>query len=368
MNKMKVGIIGTGNISSAYFKTAKLVDSYELVACADLNVELAKAKAAENGVPKGCSVDELLHDPNIELVINLTIPMAHAQVYLKALENGKHVYGEKPLSVTREEGKAVMDLANAKGLRVGSAPDTFLGNGIQTCIELIDSGVIGTPVGATAFMIGRGPEHWHPAPEFYYKLGGGPMFDMGPYYLTALVAMLGPIRQVTGMTRISYPERTILSQPKAGEKIVVDTPTHVTGLLQFESGPIGTIVTSFDAFGGTSLPRIEVYGSEGTLIVPDPNTFGGPIQLRRRDQNEWQEIALKEGFAVNGRGIGVEDMVDAIREGRPHRASGALAFHVLEAMHGFHDASDQGRHYVMQSTCDRPTPVTLRETSPPAEQ
>ncbi len=361
MKKIKVAIIGTGNISNQYFKTGKLMNIYEIVACADLDVERAKAKAEEHGVARGCSVDELLADPEIDLIINLTIPAAHADVYMKALAAGKHVYGEKPLTVTREEGQAVIELAAAKGLRVGSAPDTFLGNGIQTCIDLIDSGVIGTPIGATAFMICGGHEHWHPAPEFYYQKGGGPMFDMGPYYLTAMVAMLGPMKQVTGMTRTSYPERTILSQPKAGAKITVDTPTHITGLIQFQSGAIGTIVTSFDAFGGTSLPRIEVYGSEGTLIVPDPNMFGGPILLRRRDENHFVDVPVKQGFAHNGRGIGVEDMVNAIREGREHRASGALAYHVLEAMHGFHDASDKGSHYVMQSTCDRPAPVTVAD-------
>lgn len=190
MGKTKVGIIGTGKISDAYFNTAKKVDTYEIAACADLFVDRAIEKAQQHGVAKGCSVEDLLADPEIELIINLTIPGAHAEIYLKALQAGKHVYGEKPLTVTREEGKAVLDLAKAKGLRVGSAPDTFLGNGIQTCISLIDEGVIGTPIGATAFMIGRGHEHWHPAPEFYYKAGGGPMFDMGPYYLTALVAMM----------------------------------------------------------------------------------------------------------------------------------------------------------------------------------
>ncbi|WNQ12514.1 Gfo/Idh/MocA family oxidoreductase [Paenibacillus aurantius] len=354
MDKVKLGIIGCGNISGIYFKNAATFDILELVACADLDVERAKAKAEEHGIAKGCSVAELLADPEIEIVINLTIPQAHAEVCLQALEAGKHVYVEKPLAVTREEGQRILKLAAEKGLRVGSAPDTFLGGGIQTSIKLIRDGWIGTPVGATAFMAGGGHESWHPAPDFYYKQGGGPMFDMGPYYLTALVAMLGPIQRITGSARISFPERTITSKPKFGEKIEVEVPTHVAGIMDFHSGTVGTILTSFDVPGGHTLPRIEVYGSEGTLLVPDPNTFGGPVRLKRKGSQEWSEMPLSHGFAENARGVGVADMAHAIKAGRPHRANGELAYHVLEAMHGFHDASSEGRHYIMQSTCEAP--------------
>src|SRR5882724_1284042 len=280
MDKIKVGIIGTGNISGIYFQNGSRFDSMELVACADLNVKRAKAKAAEHGVHGG-SVEELLADPDIQLIINLTIPQAHASVCLQALEAGKHVYVEKPFAVTREEALRVLELARHKGLLVGSAPDTFLGGGIQTCVKLIEDGWIGTPIGATAFMMGGGHESWHPAPEFYYYKGSGPMFDMGPYYLTALVAMLGPIARVTGSARISYPERTITSQPKFGQKVKVEVPTHVAGILDFAVGPIGMILTSFDVKGGSLLPQIEVYGSLGTLQVPDPNTFGGPVRFSR---------------------------------------------------------------------------------------
>ncbi|WP_127580262.1 Gfo/Idh/MocA family protein [Paenibacillus koleovorans] len=359
MKKLKVGVIGCGKISGAYLNKARHFDCYEITACADLELDRAVAKAEEFSLAKACTVEELLADPEIDIVINLTIPQAHTDICLKALNAGKHVYVEKPLAITKEEGKQIVELAAAKGLRAGCAPDTFLGGGIQTSIKLIEDGWIGTPIGATAFMIGRGHEHWHPAPDFYYKVGGGPMFDMGPYYLTALVAMIGPIRKVAGMTSTAYPERKILSQPLYGQMIQVDVPTHVAGLLEFHSGAIGTIITSFDAFGGTSLPRIEVYGSQGTLIVPDPNTFGGSVQIRRVDKKEFVEVPHTHGFTEAGRGLGVADMAQAILSGRPHRASAELAYHVLEAMEGFHIASDGGRHYEMTSSCQRPTPLPL---------
>lgn len=357
--KLKVGIIGCGKICDIYFKTCKTYDSLEVTACADLDITRAQAKAAEYGIAQAYTVDELLADPTIDLVINLTIPQAHVPVGLAALRAGKHVYAEKPLSVTREEGLQLLQASADTKLRVGSAPDTFLGGGIQTCIKLIQDGWIGQPIAASAFMVGRGHEHWHPDPAFYYKAGGGPMFDMGPYYLTALIAMLGPIQRVTGSAKISYPQRTISSQPKFGQVIDVDVPTHITGIMDFHSGVTGTIITSFDAFGGADLPRIEIYGSEGTLKVPDPNMFGGPVLIRRKDAKDWSEMPLSHGFAENGRGLGVLDMARAILEGRPHRASGELAYHVLETMHGFHDASEQGKHYVMQSSCDTPQPMPI---------
>ncbi|HEX7055968.1 MAG TPA: Gfo/Idh/MocA family oxidoreductase [Bacilli bacterium] len=356
MDKIKAGIIGTGNISGIYLRNGNRFDSLEVVACADLDVDRAQAKAAEFGI-RGCTVPELLADREIELVINLTIPQAHAIVARQALEAGKHVYTEKPLAVTREEGRQLLALAAQKGLRVGGAPDTFLGGGIQTCVKLINDGWIGTPIGATAFMVCGGHESWHPAPEFYYQAGGGPMFDMGPYYLTALIAMLGPIRRVTGSARISFSERTITSEPKYGQKITVEVPTHIAGVIDFAAGPIGTILTSFDVKGGSQLPRIELYGSEGTLIVPDPNSFGGPVLIQRAGAKGWSEIPLTHGHIENSRGIGAADMARGIQTGQKHRASGELAFHVLEAMHGFLDASASGTHYIMQSTCEQPKPL-----------
>jgi predicted dehydrogenase len=359
MKKLKIGIIGCGNISSIYMENCPKFTHLELVACADLDVHRAQSQAEKFGVPKACSVEELLSDPAIELVINLTIPKAHASVCIQALEAGKHVYTEKPLAVTCEEGKEILETAKKHNLLVGSAPDTFLGAGIQTAIHLIEQGEIGVPIGASAFMICRGHEHWHPDPAFYYDIGGGPMFDMGPYYLTALVALLGPIKRISGSTRISYQERTVLSTPKAGTKIEVSTPTHISGVIDFASGVIGSITTSFDAFGGTSLPPIEIYGSEGTILVPDPNTFGGPVKIRKRDEKEFKEVPLAYGYSQNNRGLGVADMAKAILEGGKYRANSELAYHVLEAMHGFHDSSDSGKHYIMESTCERPESVSL---------
>ncbi|MCC3357732.1 Gfo/Idh/MocA family protein [Bacillus sp. REN16] len=354
MSKLNVGIIGCGTISSIYMENIQKFDHLVLLVCADLDVERAKLQAAKYGVPKACSVEELLADSEIQLVINLTIPRAHASVSLQALEAGKHVYTEKPLTVSREEGKQILETAKKYNLLVGGAPDTFLGAGIQTAIHLIENGEIGVPIGASAFMINRGHEHWHPDPAFYYDHGGGPMFDMGPYYLTALVALLGPMRRISGSTRISYPMRTIISEPKKGTKIEVVTPTHISGTIDFETGAIATITTSFDAFGGTSLPPIEVYGSEGTLLVPNPNHFGGPVKIRRKDEKEFVEVPLIFETPKNNRGIGVSDMANAILHNEPFRANGKLAYHVLEAMHGFHDSSDNGRHYLMESTCRKP--------------
>jgi predicted dehydrogenase len=358
MAKVKVGIIGCGVISEIYLKAGQKFDILDIVACADLDIARAQARAEEFHIPKFCTVDELLSDPEIEIVVNLTIPNAHAEIHLKALEAGKHTYGEKPLAVNLEDGEKILSLANRKGLLVGSAPDTFLGAGIQTCRKLIDDGWIGRPVAATAFMMKHGPESWHPNPDFFYQAGGGPMFDMGPYYLTALINLIGPVRRVTGSTSISFPERTITNELNYGTKIPVEVPTHVAGVLDFANGAVGTIITSFDVWA-TQLPRIEIYGTTGTLIVPDPNTFGGPIYVKRQNQTNFIEIPLMHQFAENSRGIGVVDMAYSILNGKPHRANGQMAYHVLELMHGFHIASNEGRHYEVKSTCDKPTPLPM---------
>lgn len=353
-----VGIIGVGNISGIYLENSKVFDAFDVVAVADIDMDRARARAAEYGVPKVCTVDELLADEQIQIVINLTIPDAHGPVALRVLEAGKSVYNEKPLAVSREDARTMLELAKARGLRVGCAPDTFLGAGLQTCRKLIDDGWIGVPVAATAFMMGHGPESWHPNPTFFYQPGAGPMFDMGPYYLTALVSLLGPVARVTGSARISFPERTITNQWNYGDTITVNTPTHVAGILDFAAGAVGTIITSFDVWSA-NLPRIEIYGSEGTLSVPDPNTFGGPVKVRRMGASEWSDIPLTHGFAKNSRGLGVADMAAAIQSGRPHRASGELAFHVLDLMHAFHDASREGRHVELASACPRPAALPL---------
>ncbi|MBI2502374.1 MAG: Gfo/Idh/MocA family oxidoreductase [Candidatus Latescibacteria bacterium] len=356
--KTRIGIVGCGAISAAYLKIARTFPILEVAACADLLPERAKARAEEFGVPRACAVEELLKDPEIQIVVNLTIPRAHAEVGLAALEAGKAVYNEKPLAVWREDGRKMVELAKRKGLRLGAAPDTFFGGGLQTCRKLIDEGWIGQPVASTTFMLCHGHESWHPDPAFFYHKGGGPMFDMGPYYLTALVMLMGPVRRVTGSTRITFPERTITSQAKYGQKIQVEIPTHVAGIMEFHSGAIGTITTSFDVWAG-QVPRIEIYGTEGSLSVPDPNGFGGPVKVRRAGAADWSEIPLTHGYAENTRSIGVADMAYAQRSGRPHRASPELVYHVLDLMHAFHDSSAQGKHVDLESTCKRPAPLPL---------
>jgi predicted dehydrogenase len=350
---VNVGVIGCGNISGIYLEAGKKFDILNIAACADLDMARAEAQAAKYGVPHVCTVAELLADPSIELIVNLTVPQAHAAVALAALEAGKNVYNEKPLAIERAEARQLLDLAKTRGLRVGGAPDTFLGGGLQTCRQLIDEGAIGAPVGATAFMMSRGPERWHPNPDFFYQRGAGPMFDMGPYYLTALATLLGPVQRVTGSARISFPQRPIFSQPHYGEVIEVTTPTFISGVLDFASGPVGTIITTFDVWHA-ELPRIEIYGADGTLGLPDPNTFGGPVRLRRAGEQNWQDIPLTHGYIENSRGLGLADLAYGLRTGRPHRASGELAYHVLDIMHAFHDASREGRHIALESTLERP--------------
>ncbi len=359
MKKTKIGIIGCGNISGIYFQNChKNFQNLEVAACADLDMSRAEAKAKEFGVAKACSVEELLADPEIKIVVNLTVPKAHAQVALAALKAGKNVHGEKPLSLNRDDAKKILALAKKNNLRVGSAPDTFLGAGIQTCRKLIDDGWIGRPVSCTAFMQCAGHESWHPSPEFYYELGGGPMLDMGPYYLTALVNLLGPVKRITGSTQSAFKTRTITSQPKFGKVVPVETPTHLAGVMDFANGVVGTIITSFDVVAH-HLPNIEIHGTEGSLQVPDPNCYGGPVRVFRRGMKEWQDVPLTHGYAENSRGIGVADMALAIQQKRQHRANGDLAYHVLDLMLSFQEASESGKHILVKSTCERPAPLPM---------
>ena len=351
---LRVGLIGCGTISPQYLGRLPGYGVVEVVACADIDLARAKSRAGEFGVPKACSPRELLEDPDIELVVNLTVPKVHAEVSLAAIAAGKHVYSEKPLAVEREDGDAIMRAAREHGVMAGCAPDTFLGGGIQTCRRLIDDGAIGRPVAATAFMMSHGHEHWHPEPDFYYKRGGGPMFDMGPYYLTALICLMGPVKRVSGSHGSAFQSRTIESEPRRGQTIGVEVSTHVAGVMDFESGAIGTIITSFDVWA-SRLPRIEVYGTEGTLSVPDPNGFGGPVHVQRGRGDEWKETPLSH--PEGGRGLGVAEMAGALRNERPSRVEGSLANHVLDIMHAIHESSDAGRHIELGTTCERPAAV-----------
>jgi predicted dehydrogenase len=338
---------------------AKNFPVVEMAACADVNLEAAKKKAEEFQIPRVCSVDELLADKSIDVVLNLTVPKAHVPIAMRAIEAGKHTYAEKPLGIDREEARKMLDAARAKQLRVGCAPDTFLGAGIQTARKLIEDGAIGKPVAFTALMVGAGHESWHPSPQFYYEKGGGPMFDMGPYYLTALLNLLGPVKRISGMTGMQITDRTITSEPLKGTKIRVETPDHVCGMIEFEQGAIGTIIQSFATrfadYNHRQQP-IVIYGTRGAMRVPDPNQFDGPVHVRTVDDEDWREVphAFVKGY---GRSVGLADMAYAIRTGRPHRCSAEQAFAVLDLMAGFQDSSDSGKAYVPSAKYEKPAPM-----------
>lgn len=357
MEKLKVGIIGLGKISGIYLENLTKVFSHkvELVGVVDLLSERSAMVAEQYKVKQYADVEALLGDPAIDLVLNLTTPQSHFALCKQALEAGKHVYVEKPLSLNVEQASALVELAQKKQLRLGCAPDTFLGAGIQTCRKLIDDGWIGRPVAASAFMMNHGHESWHPDPAFYYQVGGGPLFDMGPYYITAMVNLLGPVDSVTGYAQKSFETRTVTSEPKKGEVIDVEVATHIAGALHFESGAVATLVTSFDIWHH-SMPRLEIYGTEGSLQVPDPNTFGGPILFCRKGTKEWKEIPLLFDYAENSRGLGVADIAQSIVEGSDHRASGVLARHVVEVMSSLLLSADKKQQVPIKHSCQRPLP------------
>jgi predicted dehydrogenase len=353
----RVAIVGCGVISRAYAHTMRKLGFIELAACVDAAPGRAEEIANEFGA-KASTFEAVLQDPTIDAVVNLTPPLAHAAVMTAVLEAGKAAFSEKPLGVEFEQGTALVDLANGAGLRLGCAPDTFLGAGLQTARAVIDRGDIGEPLAANAFMLGSGPERWHPSPALFYQHGAGPLLDMGPYYLTALVQLLGPARAVSASARVSRAQRPILSEPLRGELIDVEVPTHVAALVEFEAGPIATLVTSFDV-QASRYRNIEVYGTEATLSVPDPNTFGGPLMIRHNGDEKWTEIDLLPAHLPQQRGIGLADMMWAQRSGRPHRTSSALALHVLELMTGALTAATGGRRVDLRTTCERAEPLPV---------
>ena len=354
-----VGIVGAGVISEVYLKNlSKRFESTRVVGIADVLPERAAARAKEFRV-EALTVDELLAHPEIELVINLTIPAAHADIAFRALEAGKSAYNEKPLAINREDGRKLLEMAAEKGLHIGAAPDTFLGGGLQTARKLLDEGVIGEPVAVAAAMLNHGMEHWHPDPYFFFQPGAGPLFDVGVYYVTALAALIGPFQTVGALARASFPERTIGNGPKLGQKIPVNTPTHIVSSIAFESGVVGSLTASFDVWEPDHATLV-VYGSEGTLRLPDPNTFGGPIKLMRggsRD-NAWEEIPVAFPNTDNSRGLGAADLARAMRTGEPARASGELGYHVLDVMHAVLESAERGEHVTVESTVERPAPLS----------
>jgi predicted dehydrogenase len=307
---------------------------------------------------RACSVDELLRDEAIEIIVNLTIPAAHVEVGLQAIAAGKHVHSEKPLGLNVADASRLIDAAARRGLRVGCAPDTFLGGGHQACRQIVDAGTIGRAVAGTAFFMCPGHERWHPAPAFYYAAGGGPMLDMGPYYITALVNLIGPVARVAGMTSRSSAQRIISSEPQRGQTIAVEVATHVAGTLEFHNGAVVSMATSFDVPKHRHAP-IELYGTAASLMVPDPNRFGGPVELARAGE-DWQTQPIAHSHADgNHRGIGVADLAHALRSNRPQRCSGELALHVLEVMEAFQVSSDSGRHVAIASRPPRPAPLLV---------
>jgi predicted dehydrogenase len=340
-------------VSDAYFLHCKQFPEFiEIKACASRNVERAIAKASEHGLSKGVSVAELLDDREIDLVLNLTNPVAHSAVNLQILKAGKHCYCEKPFAISYREGFEVLREAQRRKLRVGCAPDTVLGAGIQTCRKLIDEGAIGTPIAAMSNMLNHGSEGWHPNPEFFYQPGGGPLFGAGPYHLTALVTMLGPAKSVVASAKTFSRERIITSQPLVGKKIKVRTPTHLSGVVEFRSGAVATVSMSFEVFSH-HCPTLEVFGTKGSIQCTDPNNFSGDVLLWTEGSKAWERVPLTYSAEV-GRGLGVADMAVPIHEKRAHRASGEIALHVVEIMEAFHVSARTEKKVPLKSTCRRP--------------
>lgn len=354
---LRIGIVGAGTIIGQYLATLPRLPGVRLRAVADLDPARAEDVADAHEGVRATDPERLYAAEDVDLVLNLTVPQAHAEVALAAIAGGKHVYNEKPLARTTADARRVLDAAARAGVRVGCAPDTVLGTGVQTARRCLDDGRIGAPVAATAFMTSPGHERWHPSPAFYYQPGGGPLLDMGPYYLTALVTLLGPVRRVSGMTATPRATRTVGSGPLLGTEFPVEVATHVTGSLEHEGGALSTVVMSFDVWAAR-LPRIEVYGTEGSLSVPDPNGFGGEVRLFHQDSPEWTPVTELAGYPDAGRGVGVADLADALAAGTAHRACGEVALHVLDVMESLLRAAESGRAEDVASSCARPEPVT----------
>jgi predicted dehydrogenase len=360
---LRIGVVGVGQISRAYLTTLGRLPGVQVRLLADLDAERARAGLRHAPAARAVPAGELLSSGDVDLVLNLTIPAAHAQVALAALAAGKHVYGEKPLAPDLARGREML-AARAGGLRVGCAPDTVLGTGTQTARRVIEDGLIGAPVAANAVFTTAGHELWHPNPEFYYQPGGGPLFDMGPYYLSALIHMLGPVVRVTGAASRARPARVIGSGPRAGTRFDVEVDTHVTGVLEHGNGALTTLITSFDVVASTQ-PWIEVHGTEGSLAAPDPNNFGGDVLIRHQSDDHWSKVAPSAGYENAGRGIGLADLATALQAGRPHRASAELALHVLDVMQTLLESARAGHSLAVSTSCDVPEPVPLTDLSAP---
>ena len=361
---MRVGIIGCGNISETYFECQNLFNNFNVVACADINIEAAKNSAEKYNV-KAFSVDDILANDDIDIIINLTIPSAHKEIIMKSLNAGKHCFSEKPLAMNFNEGLEISELASSKNLYVGCAPDTFLGAAGQKARSLIEDKKIGDVVLGTFNLMSHGMEHWHPNPDFFFKPGAGPVFDVGVYYITQLVNLIGPIKSISSLSGTATPERTITSEPRNGEKIKVETPTTLMGTLEFHNNAKIQFFCSWDVWKHKH-STIELYGLEGSMIVPDPNFFSGDILISHKEE-DWQVINNDKMLLgipnktdnsgdkiANYRGIGLSDMIDAISHQRQSRCSLDLAVHVLEAMEGIIKSSDERVIYNMKTKPNQP--------------
>ena len=373
MNTLGIGLIGCGNISAAYLRLAPLFRGLHLVAVADIDMNAAEARAAEFGV-RANSVADILQADDIEIIVNLTVPDAHFGVSRQALEAGKHVYSEKPYVLRLDEADTLSDLATRKGLRIGSAPDTFLGGAHQTARSLIDSGSIGTVTGGTCHVMSQGMEHWHPNPDFFFRPGGGPVLDLGPYYITNLVQLIGPVRAVTAMSGAASQTRTITNGPRNGEEIPVLTPTTIHAVLEFASGALVTLGASWDVRAHRH-HEMELYGSNGSLYIPDPNFFGGDVTVMDRYGGETIHSADSHPFGItnmtdgggnaraNYRCAGLSDLAIAIQEDRPHRCDADLARHVIDVMTGILEAGETRQWVEMKTTCERPAHLGENEAA-----
>jgi len=351
---LRVGIVGAGNISAQYSASLARLPQLRVTAVCDLEPDRAAALAARHHGARVLPLPELLDADDVDVVLLLTLPATHAELTLAAIAAGKHVYLEKPLAMSVAEGREVVKAAAAAGLRVGCAPDTVLGTGIQTARAAVDAGRLGTPHSATAFMTTPGHERWHPSPAFYYRPGGGPLLDMGPYYLTSLVHLLGPVARVTGAAVRPAATRTTTT----GAVVEVEVDTTETALLEHTSGALSTLVMSFDVWAA-QLPRIEVHGTGGSLSVPDPNTFAGTVELysAAAPDTGWVDLGATAGLVGAGRGYGLADLALALADGLPHRASDELGLHVLDVMESVQRAAASRTWVELSTTVERPTPL-----------
>lgn len=366
---LRVGLIGVGVISGIYLHNDKLFKDFSIVACADILPEAAQAAAAKYGI-EACTVDEMFARDDIDAILNLTVPVVHAEISRRAIESGKHAYSEKPLSTELEDGVALVKLAEDKGLRVGTAPDTVLGTGIQRARIMIDEGAIGKPLSLNAAVMSHGMEAWHPNPHFFFQPGAGPILDIGPYYITALINLLGPIERVTAAGQKGFPERICTAEgPNNGQRIPVNTPTTVHAILHFASGVQATFLASWDVWKHGMTP-IEIHGTEASIRVPDPNFFSGTIEIGRNRTDDWELTETTDGVfgaynwpvdepsRANYRGLGLADMAASIAEGRPHRASGHVGLHTVAVMLGILESAEIGKSVEIGHQCERPAPLT----------